>query len=151
MIVYWHEIWRAVLFILTFISGKTVLEKISKLPLWLYEQRQKRDDERVLSTFREDKADGPWHSGHGVSGHLGLKAAFGDMRGYLPLKSGTKWHQCLHWVMVYPYRLRHTFRRVLLIPSPEKADKILWGLYKRGLLIRAGWSNTKQEFYRLRD
>jgi hypothetical protein len=107
-------------------------------------------DDQVLATFRGND-DGPWQSAHSVVGDLGLKAALRqDARGFfIPKASG--WRAHYEYWKVAPIRWRHWLRRLFVIPSKEEADKILIRLWKRGLLVRAGWTHTKNEFYKLRD
>jgi hypothetical protein len=117
---------------------------------WLYKWRKQGMEERVLSTFHNTDNDGGWQSAHGVVGELYLKAALSDAPGFFPPKlSG--WRSLKHWLRVSPYRFRHAVRRSFVLPSWEQADKILRELWKRNLLVRAGWQHTDTEFYRLRN
>ncbi len=117
---------------------------------WLYKRRQQSMEERVLSTFHNTDNDGPWQSAHGVVGELYLKAALSDAPGFFPPRL-TGWRSFKHWLRVSPYRFRHAFRRTFVLPSRGRADKILRELWKRNLLIRAGWQHTDTEYYKLRN
>jgi AraC-like DNA-binding protein len=115
---------------------------------WLYERLKQSLEDRVLLTFHN--TDGPWQSASGVVGEMYLKAALNDAPGFFPPKL-TGWRAFKHWLGVSPYRLRHAFRRAFILPSKERADKVLRELWKRGLLIRADWDHTDHEFYKLKN
>jgi hypothetical protein len=136
--------------VLSIIGLGTVVKAIPKGIQWLCKRYEKSVEDRFLSTFYRNE-DGPWQSAHGVLGDLGLEAAMGDFRGYLMPCGRIGWRAKAHWLKFFPYRLRHTYRRIFVIPSKEKADKILRRLWERGLLLRAGWTHTQNEFYRLKD
>jgi len=114
---------------------------------WCYKRWQKWQEEMVLSTFRNTDPDGPWHSAHGVVGHLSLKAAISDAPGFFPPRHKTFKHR----LRVLFYRTRHAVRRAFIVPSKEKVDKVLRNLWERKLLERAGWDHTDNEFYKLRN
>ncbi|HXM97187.1 MAG TPA: hypothetical protein VN982_01800 [Candidatus Dormibacteraeota bacterium] len=117
---------------------------------WLYKRWQQNLEDRVLRTFHNTDRDGPWQSANGVVGEMYLKAALSDAPGFFPPRL-TEWRELKRWLRVSPYRLRHAFRRALVLPSKEKADEVLRELWKRGLLIRAGWDHTDTEFYKLKS
>jgi hypothetical protein len=117
---------------------------------WLYKRRQQYLEDRVLSTFHNTDGDGPWQSANGVVGEMYLKAAINDAPGFFPPRL-TGWRAFKHSLRVSPYKLRFAFRRKFVLLSKEKADKILGELWKRGLLIRAGWDHTENEFYKLKN
>jgi hypothetical protein len=146
MTVDFHQVYLAVergaLGLLTLGTGGKVVH-------WLYKRYKKTRENIVLGTFFHN-ADGPWQSAHGVLGDLGIRAALSDARGFI-VPQQTGWPAFIHWWKVAPYRWRHYFRRAFVIPSKEEADKVLKGLWERGMLIRAGWTHTKNEFYRLKD
>lgn len=114
---------------------------------WTYNRWRKWQEEMVLSTFRNTDPDGPWHSAHGVVGHLYLKAALSDAPGFFPPRHSTLKHR----LRVLFYRTRHAIRKAFVVPSKDKADKILRNLWERKLLERAGWDHTDNEFYKLRN
>ena len=122
---------------------------VASVAVSLYRRYQKFKEDQVISTFYGNE-DGPWQSAHGVVGDLGLKAALSDARGFFPHKA-TGWRTHIDYWKVAPFRWRHAFRRRFTIPSKEEADRILKRLWERGLLRRAGWTQTRNEFYRLKD
>jgi hypothetical protein len=130
-----------------FVFGAGVIGSIVR---WLYKRWQQSQEDKVLSTFHNTDRDSLWQSAHGVVGELYLKAALNDAPGFFPprLKG---WRAFKHWLRVSPYRIRHLLRRAFLLPSREQADKVLRELWKRGLLIRAGWDHTDTEFYKLKN
>ena len=136
--------------VLSLVGLGTAVKAIPKAIQWLYKRYEKCEEKRILSTFYGNE-DGPWQSAHGVLGDLGLKAFLSDARGYLMPRELTGWRAWAHWVKMLPYRLRHNYRRAFVIPSKERADKVLLRLWERGLLVRAGWTHTQNEFYRLKD
>jgi hypothetical protein len=89
-------------------------------------------------------------SAHGVVGRLYLKAALEDAPGFFPPRL-TGWRALKHWLRVSPYRLRHSLRGAFVLPSIHKVEKVLRELWKRGLLVRAGWVYTDNEFYKLKN
>jgi hypothetical protein len=116
----------------------------------LYNRWQKNLEDRVLRTFHNRNTHGPWQSASGVVGEMYLKAALNDAPGFFPPRL-TGWRAFKQWLRVSPYRVRHAFRRAFVLPSKEKADEVLRELWKRGLLIRAGWDHTDHEFYKLKN
>jgi hypothetical protein len=114
---------------------------------WVYKRHRKSLENRVLSTFRNTDRDGEWQSANGVVGELGLKAALSDAPGFFPPKE-PRLRSRLRTAF---YRCRHSFRRAFIIPDKEKADRVLRDLWERGLLVRAGWRHTDNEFYKLRS
>jgi hypothetical protein len=131
-----QQVYNAAQFVLQVIGIGTVLKAIHNSLQWLHKRRQQSLEDRVLATFH-NVGDGPWQSADGVVGEMYLKAALNDAHGYLPPRL-TGWRKYKHWLRVSPYRVRHAFRRAFVLPSKEKADKVLRELWKRGLLIRAG-------------
>src|SRR5258708_22342584 len=115
---------------------------------WLYKRWQQSLEDRVLSTFYN--TEGPWQSANGVVGEMYLKAAISDAPGFFPPRL-TGLRAFRHWLRTYPYRLRHALRRAFVLPSKNKADKVLRELWKRNLLIRAGWDHTDNEYYKLKN
>jgi hypothetical protein len=150
MIAHFQQAYHLALAVLSIIGLGTVVKAIPKGIQWLYKRYEKSVEDRILSTFYGNE-DGPWQSAHGVLGDLGLKAALSDALGYLMPRGLTGWKAWAYWLKMLPYRLRHTYRRMFVIPSKERADKVLKRLWERGLLVRAGWTHTKNEFYRLKD
>lgn len=114
---------------------------------WMYKRYRQSLENRVLSTFRNTDPDGEWRSAHGVVGELGLKAALSDAPGFFPPRE-PRLRSRLRTAF---YRCRHSFRRAFIIPDKEKADRVLRDLWERGLLVRAGWRHTDNEFYKLRN
>jgi hypothetical protein len=150
MIVHWHQATQVIQVGLQLIGIGTILRASPKGFQWLYKQYKDSLENRVLRTFY-DMDDGPWQSAHGVVGDLGIRAAISDAPGFLMPATLKGWRLYVHWLKVAPYRWRHAFRRTFVIPSKEKADKVLFDLWERGLLIRAGWDHTKNQFYRLKN
>lgn len=144
-----QQVYHASQFVLQVIGIGTVLKAIPKSLQWFHKRRQQALEERVLSTFHNTD-DGPWQSAHGVVGEMYLKAALNDAPGFFPPRL-TGLRAFKHWLRVSPYRVRHAFRRAFVLPSKEKADKVLRELWKRGLLVRAGWDHTDAEYYRLKN
>src|SRR5260370_34230544 len=104
---------------------------------WLRKWQRKKLENRVLDTFRSDPEDGPWQSAHSVIGEMYLKAALKDAPGFLP--PGVKltgWPAFTHQLRTSPYRMRHAFRRLLVLPSRKRVDTILRDLWERGLIVR---------------
>jgi hypothetical protein len=144
---------RAIQVGLSVVSVATVLRALPKIFQWVSRRYKKSREHRVLRTFYS-LDDGPWQSAHGVVGELGLRAAFSDAPGFFPPKGApnlTGWRLRIHMLKVAPYRWRHSFRRAFIIPSKDAVDKILFDLWERGLLIRAGWDHTRNEYYRLKN
>jgi hypothetical protein len=114
---------------------------------WFYGRWRKYQADLVLSTFHNSDRDGPWQSANGVLGELYLKAALSDAPGFFPPRQS----KLRHRFRVIFYRSRHFIRRVFLLPSKNKADKILHDLcFERKILERAGWDHTDNEFYKLK-
>jgi hypothetical protein len=81
-----------------------------------------------------------------------LKAALKDAGGFLPPRvKMTGWSAYSHWLRTSPYRLRHAFRRHLVLPSKKKVDAILHDLWERGIIVRGDFTHTQTEFYRLKN
>jgi hypothetical protein len=117
---------------------------------WLHKSWQQDFENRVLFTFHNTDGGGPWQSANGVAGEIYLKAALNDAPGFFQPRQ-TGWRALKYWFRFFPYRLRHAFRRAFVLPTKEKADEVLRDLWKRGLLVRAGWDHTENEFYRLKN
>lgn len=117
---------------------------------WLYKCWQQSLEDRILSTFHNTDSDGPWQSAHGVVGEMYLKAALSDAPGFFPPRL-RGWQELKHSLRVLPYRFRHALRIAFVLPSRKEADRVLRELWKRGLLVRAGWDHTDNEFYRLKN
>lgn len=141
MIVHFQQVYHhLVQAALGLITVSTVVKSIQ----WLYKRYQKSREDRILATFYNNE-DGPWQSAHGVLGDLGLKAALSDARGFI-VPQQTGWHAFVHWWKVAPYRWRHYFRRAFLIPSKEEADRVLKGLWERGMLLRVAGRTRRTNF-----
>lgn len=148
MATHFREAYRFAEIILQIVGMGTVLKGTA----WLYKLKQKKLENRVLATFRNNTDDGPWQSANGVVGEIYLKAALSDARGFLPPRFPlTGWSAFKHRLKRLPYRLRHALRIFWVLPSKKKADRILRDLWERGLLIRAGWDHTENEFYRVKN
>jgi hypothetical protein len=125
--------------VLQLVGFGTVMGYISK-------SYRKVREGHVLSVVRNTDSDGPWHSANGVVGELYLKTALRDARGFFPPRHLT----FLSYVRMKFCRSRHALHR-LLLPSKKQADNVMQQLWERGLLVRAGWDHTDNEFYRLRN
>jgi hypothetical protein len=126
-----------------------VLRAIPKGIQFLHKRLKKRLECRIRAIFY-NMEDGPWQSADGVVGELYLKAALSDAKGFLaPKLKG--WRATVQWFRLAPYRWRHAFRRAFVIPGRDKADKVLCELWERGLLVRARWDHTNDQFYRLKN
>jgi len=144
-----QQVYHATQFVFQVIGIGTMLKAVPRGLEWIRKRLQQSLEDRVLATFHNTE-DGQWQSAHGVVGEMYIKAALNDAPGFVPLPL-TGWYAYRRWLAVSPYRLRHAFRRAFVLPSKEKADRVLRELWKRGLLVRAGWDHTDTEYYRLRN
>jgi hypothetical protein len=143
-----HEAHHFLQVIVSILGVGTILQGL----IWFHKGQRKKLENKVLDTFRSDPEDGPWQSANGVVGEMYLKAALKDARGFFPARMKlTGWRAFKYWLRISSYRLRYACRRRFVLPSRSKVDAILRDLWERGLIIRAGWDHTENEFYRLKN
>jgi hypothetical protein len=139
---YLKELLIFVRFLLQLIGAGTVVGGIG----WLVKKRQKRFENMILKVFEDDD---DWHGADGILGELYLRATLKGLPAYLmfPPPSVIGWQRLKLQVRAVPYRVRHSFRKLVLLPSRQRIDSTLRALWERGLLNRASF---EPKFYRLR-
>ncbi len=105
-----------------------------KALVWLKKRRQENQENSVLDTF--GNRNWHWLSGCGVVARMKRDAAYKYARPLLPPRV-TGWSPFISWLCLVPLHFCYFYHRSFVIPSKQKADRILRDLFKRQLLICA--------------
>jgi hypothetical protein len=105
-----------------------------KFLTWLKKSRRENEENGVLDTF--GNRNWHWLSGDGVLARKKRDAAYKYARALFPPRV-TDLSSLTSRLCLVPHSISYWYHRTFLIPSRERADRILRNLFKRQLLICA--------------
>jgi len=114
---------------------------------WLCRRWQQEQENLVLDALNPSSRRWQWFSGQGVVARMKRDALYAYASALFPPRVNG-WSSFIARLAVLPLQCRYFYHHRFVIPSKKRADRILRGLWRRGLLVCAPKNST---LYRLKE